>query len=90
MESIRENDNFIKIPYEFFKRGLSAVARLVLSKIFTFSKIPNVTSECRSSFRRFAEDFRVSERQIARKVKELKALSVVTQDKELRKRLRAV
>lgn len=81
MESIRENDNFIKIPYEFFKRGLSAVARLVLSKIFTFSKIPNLTSECRSSFRRFAEDFRVSERQIARKVKELKALNVVTQDK---------
>ena len=79
--AIRENENFIRIPYEFFHRGLTAVARLVLAKIFTFSRIPNVESECRSSFRKFADDFRISERQIARKVKELKARKVVTQDK---------
>ena len=77
--AIRENENFIRIPYEFFHRGLTAVARLVLAKIFTFSRIPNVESECRSSFRKFADDFRISERQIARKVKELKARKVVTQ-----------
>lgn len=79
--AIRENENFIRIPYEFFHRGLTAVARLILAKIFTFSRIPNVESECRSSFRKFADDFRISERQIARKVKELKARKVVTQDK---------
>ena len=57
--AIRENENFIRIPYEFFHRGLTAVARLVLAKIFTFSRIPNVESECRSSFRKFADDFRI-------------------------------
>ena len=83
-EAVKENNNYIRIPYEFLSKGLTAAALLILGKIFTFSNISNKQdSVCRSSFRRFAQDFRLSERQIARKVKELKGKKVVLQDKSL-------
>lgn len=83
-EAVKENNNYIRIPYEFLSKGLTAAALLILGKIFTFSNISNrQDSVCRSSFRRFAQDFRLSERQIARKVKELKGKKVVVQDKSL-------
>ena len=83
-EAVKENNNYIRIPYEFLSKGLTAAALLILGKIFTFSNISNKQdSVCRSSFRRFAQDFRLSERQIARKVKELKGKKEVVQDKSL-------
>ena len=83
-EAVKENNNYIRIPYEFLSKGLTAAALLILGKIFTFSNISNKQDGvCRSSFRRFAQDFRLSERQIARKVKELKGEKVVVQDKSL-------
>lgn len=83
-DAVKENKNYIRIPYEFLSKGLTAAALLILGKIFTFSNISNKKdSVCRSSFRRFAQDFGISERQIARKVKELKNKKVVEQDKSL-------
>lgn len=83
-EVVKENNNYIRIPYEFLSKGLTTAALLILGKIFTFSNISNKQdSVCRSSFRRFAQDFRLSERQIARKVKELKGKKEVVQDKSL-------
>lgn len=75
----------IRIPYEFFKNGFTPSAILIAGKIFTFSTLKNAKdSICRSSFRDFARDFGLSERQVARKVKALKSSDFVKQDKSLR------
>lgn len=83
-EAVKENENYIRIPYEFLCKGFTAAGLLTLGKIFTFSSANAKEGICRSSFKTFAKDFRLSERQIARQVKELKAEKMVVQDKSRR------
>lgn len=83
-EAVKENENYIRIPYEFLSKGFTAAGLLTLGKIFTFSSANVKERICRSSFKTFAKDFRLSERQIARQVKELKAEKIVVQDKSRR------
>lgn len=83
-EAVKENENYIRIPYEFLCKGFTAAGLLTLGKIFTFSSANAKDRICRSSFKTFAKDFRLSERQIARQVKELKAEKIVVQDKSRR------
>ena len=83
-EAVKENENYIRIPYEFLSKGFTAAGLLTLGKIFTFSSANAKDGFCRSSFKTFAKDLRLSERQIARQVKELKAEKIVVQDKSRR------
>ena len=84
MEAVKESEKYIRIPYEFLSKGFTAAGLLTLGKIFTFSSANAKDGICRSSFKTFANDFRLSERQIARQVKELKAEKIVVQDKSRR------
>lgn len=84
-EATAKEKGYIRIPYEFFSEGFTLAGVLILGKIFTFSTLKNVKdSICRSSFRDFARDFGLSERQVARKVKSLKKGDLIAQDKSLR------